>query len=151
MRRLNEVPRLGLVVLISTIVLTGCARQVNCTDDDVIAQVSELARLKAIPDLAEQCTTKLRGKIDSLRSSCPANSDGSTESCRNACQAWAQGSINIYAEKSETVFSDETVSTKRCRARVRFTIDYDGGQTVTANVGYVIAPGLPKPQVMLSE
>lgn len=155
MNRLSESTPPTVAALVATCAVaafsTGCAKQVNCEDADIVARVSELARTKAIADLASQCTDKLHGKIDFVRSSCPERPDSDNESCRNACQAWAQGSLKIYASNSETLFSDETVSTKRCRAKIRFSVDYDGGQTVIANVAYVIAPGLPKPQVMLSD
>lgn len=111
----------------------------------------ELAKERAITDLATQCVKEFNNHIPDTLPYCRAQSNSSGDTCQRACDIWSKKSVTLSVENFETLFSDETVGTKRCRMKVKFNVEYDGGQFVRANINYIIAPGDKYPQVALSE
>lgn len=139
---------LGLVIFVG---LSACTSRVECDDAEVIDKMLELAKRGVVTDLSAQCADRLYGKIPAAAPKCPADASGKKEGCVAACRAWAEANVTAKAGKPESLFRDEMVTTRRCRAAVRFDVAYDGGQVVNANITYLAAPQFGGAQVALSE
>ena len=131
--------------------LIGCSQQVACDDQEVVDKMLALARSDAASDLANQCASRLYARIPSVAPKCPTDADGLKAGCATACMTWADSHVTAKANRIETLFKDDLVVTRRCRADVRFDVAFDGGQTVDARVTYLAAPKLGGPQVVLSD
>jgi len=131
--------------------LPACTSRVECDDAEVIDKMLDLAKRGVVKDLAAQCSSRLYGKIPTVAPKCPADSASEDDACATACREWAEANVSATADKPVTLFRDETVTTRRCRAVVRFDVAYDGGQVVNANITYLAAPRTGGAQVALSE
>lgn len=131
--------------------LQACTSRVECGDAEVIDKMLDLAKRGVVKDLAAQCASRLYGKIPTVAPKCPADNADTEDACATACREWADTNVSATADKPETLFRDETVTTRRCRAAVRFDVAYDGGQVVNANITYLAAPQVGGVQVALSE
>jgi len=131
--------------------LPACTSRVECDDAEVIDKMLDLAKRGVVKDLAAQCSSRLYGKIPTVAPKCPADSAGKDDACATACREWAETNVSATADKPVTLFRDETITTRRCRAAVRFDVAYDGGQVVNANITYLAAPRTGGAQVALSE
>lgn len=131
--------------------LSACTSRVECDDAEVVDKMLALAKRGVVKDLTAQCANRLYGKIPAVAPKCPADSAGKTDACMTACREWAEANVTAKADKPEPLFRDEMVTTRRCRAAVRFDVAYDGGQVVNANITYLAAPQFGGPQVALSD
>jgi hypothetical protein len=131
--------------------LPACTSRVECDDVEVIDKMLDLAKRGVVKDLAAQCASRLYGKIPTVAAKCPADGADKDDACATACREWAETNVTATADKPETLFRDETVTTRRCRVAVRFDVAYDGGQVVNANITYLAAPRTGGAQVALSE
>lgn len=131
--------------------LSACSREVSCDDGEVIDQMLVLAKRGVVTDLSTQCASRLYGKIPAVAAQCPTDPNGSTAACVAACKSWAESNVTAKAGELQTLFKDDMVATRRCRAAVRFEVAFDGGQTVNTSITYVAAPQAGGVQVALSE
>ena len=138
-----------LAALILSTIVSACTKSVSCTDNDVDSIFLEKVKNRAIEDLATKCQTELYRNISGIKS-CPSTT-AADRTCPTDCEAWAKSSLVVSASEFKTVFSDETVGTKRCSAVTKFEVNYEGGQKVSALLMFIIAPGGRQPQVALSE
>ncbi len=136
---------------VALLFLTGCSREVACEDSEVVDKMLELAKRDVVTDLAGQCASRLYGRIPQVAPQCPKDSDGHTTACVAVCTAWAETHVTAKANAFETLFKDDLVATRRCRADVRFDVAFDGGQTVDARITYLAAPKVEGAQVVLSD
>jgi hypothetical protein len=143
--------RLACAGAIALLLLTGCSREVACEDSEVVDKMLELAKRDVVTDLAGQCASRLYGRIPQVAPQCPKDSDGHTTACVAVCTAWAETHVTAKASAFETLFKDDLVATRRCRADVRFDVAFDGGQTVDAQITYLAAPKVGGAQVVLSD
>lgn len=130
--------------------LVACSPRASCDDPAAIKQMLSLGRDGVIQDVAEQCARELYKKIPAVTASCPLNDRGSSAGCLSACTAWAETAVEASDEGVQTLFTDETIATVSCRASVRFTVAYDGGQVVRATIPYLVASRSGALQVALS-
>ncbi len=137
--------------LILVLLLSACSREVTCEDTEVVDKMLALAKRGVVTDLSSQCASRLYGKIPPVAAQCPNDANGSTAGCVAACQSWAEANITAKAGKIQTLFKDDMVVTRRCRAEVKFDVAFDGGQSVNANITYVAIPQTGGAQVALSE
>ncbi|MFM7396296.1 MAG: hypothetical protein ACKO42_04185 [Gammaproteobacteria bacterium] len=135
----------------ASLMLSACSREASCEDPEVVDKMLGLAKRGVVKDLAGQCAARLYGKIPAVASQCPAGADGSTEGCVEACKTWAEANVTAKPGNIQTLFKDDLVATRRCRADVRFDVAFDGGQTVNASITYVAAPQTGGVQVALSD
>ena len=143
--------RLAGACAVALLFLTGCSREVACEDSEVVDKMLELAKRDVITDLAGQCASRLYGRIPQVAPQCPKDSDGHTTACVAGCTTWAETHVTAKANAFETLFKDDLVATRRCRADVRFDVAFDGGQTVDAQITYLAAPKVGGAQVVLSD
>lgn len=143
--------RLAGAGAIALLFLTGCSREVACDDSEVVDKMLELAKRDVVTDLAGQCASRLYGRIPQVAPQCPKDPDGHTTACVTVCTAWAETHVTAKASAFETLFKDDLVATRRCRADVRFDVAFDGGQTVDARITYLAAPKVGGAQVVLSD
>ena len=143
--------RLAGACAVALLFLTGCSREVACEDSEVVDKMLELAKRDVVTDLAGQCASRLYGRIPQVAPQCPKDSDGHTTACVAVCTAWAESHVTAKANAFETLFKDDLVATRRCRADVRFDVAFDGGQTVDARITYLAAPKVGGAQVVLSD
>jgi hypothetical protein len=143
--------RLAGACAVALLFLTGCSREVACEDSEVVDKMLELAKRDVVTDLAGQCASRLYGRIPQVAPQCPKDSDGHTTACVAVCNAWAETHVTAKANAFETLFKDDLVATRRCRADVRFDVAFDGGQTVDARITYLAAPKVGGAQVVLSD
>ncbi len=143
--------RLAGACAVALLFLTGCSREVACEDSEVVDKMLELAKRDVVTDLAGQCASRLYGRIPQVAPQCPKDSDGHTTACVAVCTAWAETHVTAKANAFETLFKDDLVATRRCRADVRFDVAFDGGQTVDARITYLAAPKVGGAQVVLSD
>jgi hypothetical protein len=143
--------RLAGACAVALLFLTGCSREVACEDSEVVDKMLELAKRDVVTDLAGQCASRLYGRIPEVAPQCPKDSDGHTTACVAVCTAWAETHVTAKANAFETLFKDDLVATRRCRADVRFDVAFDGGQTVDARITYLAAPKVGGAQVVLSD
>jgi len=136
---------------VALLFLTGCSREVACDDSEVVDKMLELAKRDVVTDLAGQCASRLYGKIPQVAPQCPKDSDGHTTACVAGCTTWAETHVTTKANAFETLFKDDLVATRRCRADVRFDVAFDGGQSVDARITYLAAPKVGGTQVVLSD
>ena len=135
---------------IALLSLTGCSREVACDDPEVVDKMLTLAKSDVVTDLTDQCASRLYGRIPQVAPQCPKDSAGHAAACVAACSAWAETHVTAKARAFETLFKDDLVATRRCRAEVRFDIAFDGRQTVDARITYLAAPKFGGTQVVLS-
>jgi hypothetical protein len=140
----------GAIIALSGM-LSACSPKVTCEDTAAVDKMLELAKRGVVADLAGQCTRELFEKIPAVAARCPTDSDGSQTQCITACRGWAESSVSAKAGAIDTLFQDDTVATRRCRAAVRFEVAYDGGQVVDSRITYLVAPAMTGVQVVLSE
>ncbi len=140
-----------IVCLAVLLMLSSCGREVSCDDGAVVDQMLVLAKRGVVTDLSTQCASRLYGKIPAVAAKCPTDSSGSAVGCAAACRLWAESNVTAKAGELQTLFKDDMVATRRCRASVRFEIAFDGGQTVNTGITYVAAPQAGGVQVALSE
>ena len=143
--------RLAGACAVALLFLTGCSREVACEDSEVVDKMLALAKRDVVTDLAGQCASRLYGRIPQVAPQCPKDSDGHTTACVAVCTAWAETHVTAKANAFETLFKDDLVATRRCRADVRFDVAFDGGQTVDARITYLAAPKVGGAQVVLSD
>lgn len=136
---------------IALVFLSGCSREIACDDPEVVDKMLKLARNDVVTDLAGQCASRLYGRIPQVAPKCPKDSDGHTTACLTACTAWADTHVAAKANAFETLFKDDMIATRRCRADVRFDVAFEGGQTVDAQITYLAAPKVGGAQVVLSD
>ena len=140
-----------LFCLITFLLLSACSREVSCEDTEVVDKMLALAKRGVVTDLSSQCASRLYGKIPPVAAQCPTDTSGSTAGCVAACKSWADANVTAKAGAIQTLFKDDMVVTRRCRAEVRFEVAFDGGQSVNANITYVAIPQAGGAQVALSE
>lgn len=137
--------------LVMVLLLSACTREISCEDTEVVDKMLALAKRGVVADLSSQCASRLYGKIPTVSTQCPADAAGSTAACLAACRSWAETNVTAEAGELQTLFKDDMVATRRCRAAVRFKVAFDGGQTVNAKITYLAAPQVTGVQVALSE
>ena len=137
--------------LIECALLSACSRDVTCDDPEVIDKMLVLAKRGVVTDLAGQCAARLYGKIPAVAPKCPTDTAGSAEACVEACKTWAETNVTAKVGQLESLFKDDLIATRRCRAEVKFDVAFDGGQTVKASITYLAAPQFSGPQVVLSD
>jgi len=130
--------------------MVACSPRASCDEPAAIEQMLSLGREGVIEDVAEQCVRDLYKKIPEVTAACPVNDQGSRAGCLKACASWAQTAVEATNEGVQTLFTDETIATVSCRASVRFTVAYDGGQVVRATIPYLVASRSGALQVALS-
>lgn len=136
--------------LLVAVMLAGCSAKTGCDDPRVIDQVTELTRGTAARDLAYQCERVLYEKVPDLRARCEGEKAHSDD-CMSACKQWA---TDVTSAKVDTViqsFRDQTVALQSCKAKVHYSIDFDGGQSVEADVRYYVTPEFAGPKVELAK
>jgi hypothetical protein len=119
--------------------LVACSPRASCDAPAAVEQLLTLSREGVIEDVAEQCARDLHNKIPEVTVACPANDQGSRAGCLKACTSWAQTAVEATDEGVQTLYADKTIATVSCRASVRFTVAYDGGQVVRATIPYLVA------------
>lgn len=137
--------------LVGLSLLSACSRDVSCEDTEVVDKMLVLAKRGVVTDLGGQCASRLYGKIPAVAAQCPTDASGSAAACVSACKSWAEANVTAKVSKLETLFKDDLVATRRCRAAVKFDVAFDGGQTVNASITYVAAPQFGGVQVALSD
>lgn len=137
----------GAVLLL----LTGCTREVSCDTPEVVDKMLTLAKRGVVKDLAGQCASRLYGRIPSVAAMCPVDDKGDAAGCAAACKSWAEADVTAKAGDIRTLFKDDLVAARRCRAAVRFDVAFEGGQKVDAVITYVAASRAGGAQVALSE
>lgn len=133
------------------LLISGCSRDAACDDPEVVDKMLALAKSGAVVDMAGECASRLYGRIPTVAAACPVDGNGDAARCVAACKTWAQSSITAIAGAPKTLFQDDLVATRRCRAAVRFEIAFDGGQKVDSEITYVAMPQFGGAQVALSQ
>jgi hypothetical protein len=139
------------LVACACLMLGACGAKARCDDPEAVAQMLKLASRGVVDDLATQCATSLHEQIPAVAGSCPARGEPVAPGCAAACRRWATGAVEARATQVETVFTDDTIATRSCRASVRFDVAFAGGQTVVAKIAYLVAPLNRKLKVVLSQ
>lgn len=150
-RLANVLVRATFVSAISLLILSGCSREVSCDTPEVVDKMLTLAKRGVVKDLAGQCASRLYTRIPSVAAMCPVDTQGSGDGCAAACNNWAERNVATKAGEIRTLFKDDLVATRRCRAAVRFDVAFEGGQKVDAIITYVAAPRAGGAQVALSD
>lgn len=147
----DRLSRLGVssIVLAAMALIAGCSSKVSCDDSRVIAQVVDFTERGAERDLAYQCERKLHAEVPQLKAACDGDAAHS-DACLQACKSWAAEITTAKVDSVVPSFSDSTVALQSCKAKVHYTIDFNGGQTVDATVTYFVRPELSGPVVEVS-
>lgn len=143
--------RAAFLCALSLLILSGCSREVSCDTPEVVEKMLTLAERGVVKDLAGQCANRLYTRIPAVAAMCPVDAQGSGAGCAAACNSWAEANVVAKAGEIRTLFKDDLVATRRCRAAVRFEVAFEGGQKVDAIITYVAAPQAGGAQVALSD
>lgn len=140
----------GAFALLVIAALTGCSPETSCEDPKAVDQVVQLTQNTAARDLAYQCERVLYEKIPDLKLQCSGEAAHS-DACMQSCKSWASAAVEAKVDQVVQSFRDKTVALYSCRAKVHYTIDFDGGQTVNGEVRYYVKPAFAGPQVELAK